>query len=57
MVRQNADRDCFEGITLLHDFVDVPKAADFFDQEVTRPAREDDCEEENAAFGADVLRH
>ena len=57
MVRQNADRDGFKRMSLLNIFVDVPKAIDFVDQEAIGPLRENDGEKENAAFGADILRH
>jgi hypothetical protein len=57
MVRQNADRDGLKRMSLLNDFVDVPKAIDFVDQEAVGPLRENDGEKENTALGSNILRH
>jgi hypothetical protein len=57
MIGQNADRDGLERMSLLNDFVDVPKAIDLVDQKAIGPLREDDGEKEDATFRANVLRH
>jgi len=57
MVGQDADCHGLKWMPLLHDFVDVPKAIDFVDQEAVGPLCEDDGEEEHTAFGTNISRH
>jgi hypothetical protein len=50
VIRQDADRNRFERMLLLHGLVYPPKAIDMVHQEIARAIPQSNCEEEHAAF-------
>src|SRR5438876_6718256 len=59
VVRQDADRNCFEWMALLDGAVDMPQAIDMAHEEVARPVGESHGEEEDTALdlGTNIARH